>query len=229
MSEAIEIFKILPIKPGFNLKQVNKVKNKLLLKYHPDRANSVKPEQLRKMLVDEYNEIASLINSTDTKIKNDPDIYNSQRDYNKYKHDFEFDYLNTLSDSELKIILDANGLETAGTNRQLKDRIIDNVPERIARLNLTEHLLREQYAPKMEDILREFPENKLVRILELKNIKATGDSVSIIRQIVSSISEDEINNLIKQVDEEISDLRAKLNRLNEKQLKLILDNNNLNS
>lgn len=230
MSEAIEIFKILPIKPDFDLKQVNKVKNKLLLKYHPDRANSVKPEQLRKMLVDEYNEIASLINSTDTKIKNDNNIYKSKYDdYDKYKHDFEFDYLDTLTDSELKIILEANGLKTTGTKRQLKDRIIDNVPERIARLNITEHLLREQYAPKMEDILREFPENKLVRILELKNIKATGDSVSIIRQIVSSISEDEINNLIKQVDDEITDLRAKLNRLSEKQLKLILDNNNLNS
>lgn len=230
MSEASEIFKVLPIKPNFDSKQVDKAYKKLMLKYHPNFVFSVKPEKLKEMLIKEYNEVSSLINTAyNTNIKNNPNIYKSQSAYEKYKADYKLKYLDTLNEHDLIIILEANSLETNGSVGQLIDRIIENVPERIAQLNVKESYLREKYAPKMEDILKEFPENKLVRILELKNIPAKGDSVSIIKQIVSSISEDEINNLINQVDQEINDLRAKLNRLNEKQLKLILDNNNLNS
>ncbi len=229
MSEASEIFKILPIRPNFDLKQVKKKRKEVLFKYHPNCVYSVKPEQLQKKLFEEYNEVSSLINSTYIKIENNTNIYKSREDYDKYKRDYKLKYLNTLNESDFIIILEANNLKTTGSVEQLKDRIIKNVPERIAQLNLKESYLREKYAPKIDDILKEFPENKLVRILELKNIPAKGDSVSLIKQIVSSISEDEINNLIDQVDQEINDLRAKLKKLNEKHLKLILDNNHLNS
>ena len=130
MSEAEKIFKILPIKPDFDLKQVHKAKNKILLRYHPDCIDHVKPEQLKRKLHDKYNEITSIINSTIIIIKNNPTIYNSDSDYKQYIKTFKINYLNTLSNDELKIILKANGLKTIGTVKQLKNRIIDNVPER---------------------------------------------------------------------------------------------------
>ena len=52
-------FDFLPIKPGMELKQVDKGKRKLLFRYHPDRVRSVKPEILRKELYDKYTEISS--------------------------------------------------------------------------------------------------------------------------------------------------------------------------
>lgn len=198
MSEASEIFKILPIGPNFDLKQVKKKRKEVLFKYHPNCIYSVKPEQLQKKLFEEYNEVSSLINSTYIKIENDPNIYKSREDYDKYKKDYELKYLNTLNKSDFIIILESNNLKTTGSEEQLKNRIIEKVPERIAQLNLKESYLREKYALKIEDILKAFPENKLVRILELKKIPAKGDSVSIIKQIVSSISEDEINKLINK-------------------------------
>ena len=227
-------FDFLPIKPGMELKQVDKGKRKLLFRYHPDRVRSVKPEILRKELYDKYTEISSSINSMYNQIKDTWDTVGRFMPEIKKLYEIYMDgyisLLHALPDSSLLVvILEANDLETTGSRNQLEDRIIDNVPIAIASLNIDEHVLRKTHAPKIEDTLKEFPKNKLVRILELKNIHAVGDSFSIIKQIVSSISEDEINNLINQVDGEINDLRAKLNRLNDKQLKLILDNNNLNS
>lgn len=228
------LFDFLPIKPDMELKQVDKGKRKLLFRYHPYRVRSVKPEILRKELYDKYTEISSSINSMYNQIKDTWDTVGRFMPEIKKLYEIYVDgyisLLHALPDSSLLVvILEANDLETTGSRNQLEDRIIDNVPIAIASLNIDEHVLRQTHTPKIEDTLKEFPENKLVRILELKNINAVGDSFSIIKQIVSSITEDEINNLIDQVDGEINDLRAKLNRLNDKQLKLILDNNNLNS
>lgn len=222
-------FEILPIKPDFDYKKVKKVSNKkVLFRYHPDNVLNEKPEELQKKLKDKYRAVFKLASSTLKNIKKGLMSYDSQEDYNEYV-DFYKRNLGNLNKPDLIIILKANDLPTDGNKTQLQDRIIENVPSIIASLNIEEHDLREEYTPDMKDILKEFPTNKLARILELKNINAVGDSVSLINQIVYSISEDEINDLINQVDREINDLRSKLNRLNDNQLKLILENNNLNS
>lgn len=229
MRDEVIAYTILPIKPGDNLKEIEKkVRKKVFKKYHTDRVSSVEPKELKKELTEKYEETFQLANSTLNIILNHDRSLPDSFEYALYLNLCE-QVFPKYNKTQLIIILEANGLNTTGNKAQLIDRIIDNVPLFIAQLNLTEHHLREKYTPKIEDILKKFPENKLIRILELKNIKPMGDSYSLIKQIASSMDDDEINNLINQVDKEINDLKAKLYRLNDKQLKLILDNNNLNS
>lgn len=229
MTDDVIAYTILPIKPGDNLKEIEKkVRKKIFKKYHPDKVSSVEPKELKTELREKYNEIFQLANSTLNNILNNIRTPPDSFEYALYLGLCE-QVFPKYNKTQLKIILDANGLNAAGNKEQLIDRIIDNVPLFIAQLNLNEHHLREKYKPKIEDTLKKFPENKLIRILELKNIKPMGDSFSLIKQIASIMSDDEINNLINQVDNEINDLKVKLYRLNDKQLKLILDNNNLNS
>ena len=228
MLEIRTVFEILPIKPNFNKKQVKKEGNKLLARYKPDKVSREKPDELKDILMAKYREVFKLANNQLTQIKkgnlnyNTPDLYDGY--INSYKQE-----LRNYNESDFIIILKANDLPTDGNKTQLLNRILENVPSVIASLNLEEDYLREQYVPSMEDILNEFRENKLVRILQLKNIRPNGNSTSLINQIVSNISEDELNNLIEQVDREIADLKDKLNGLRDEQLKLILDNNNFNS
>lgn len=230
MLETDAVFEILPIKPSDDLDQIEDIINdEILFRYHPDNITDNEPEKLKEKLKPEYREICLLATSTLTSIKRDPTLYMDEEDYEDYKSFFK-DNLNTLNKPDLTIILDANGLPTNGNKQQLIDRILENVPSAIAVLNLKEHDLRKECTPDIEETLKEFPNNKLVRILELKNIDAEGDKMSLINQIKShTIDEDEINNLINQVDDEISNLRGKLGRLKESQLKLILENNNLDS
>ena len=228
MIEIDTVFEILPIKPGFNKKQVNKACKKNQIRYKPDTVGNVNPEELKDILMDKYREISKLANSTLRDVKKGKIPYNSQDDYNAYKSFFKRN-LNSLNKDDLIVILEANELPTDGNKTQLQNRIIDNVPSQIASLNIEEHDLRKQYKPNIKEILKRFRDNKLVRILQLKNIQPNGNSTSLINQIVSNISEDEIYNLIDQVDREINDSKDKLNSLNEQQLKQILDNNNFNS
>lgn len=228
MLEINTAFEILPIKPGFNKKQVNKAGKKILARYKPDKVGDVNPEELKNILKDKYREIFKLANSTWRDVKKGEIQYNSPEDYNAYKNIFKRK-LNGLNKDDLIVILKSNEFPTDGNKTQLQNRIIENVPSQIAVLNMEEHDLRKQYKPRIEEVLRRFRDNKLVRILQLKNIQPSGDSTSLINQIVSNISENEINNLIDQVDREINDAKDKLNGLNDQQLKQILDNNNFNS
>ena len=228
MLEIRTVFEILPIKPNFTKKQVKKAGNKLLARYKPDKVRRVKPDELKDKLMTKYREVFKLANNQLTEIKKGNLNYNIPDAYNGYINSYRQE-LRNYNESDFKIILKANDLPTDGNKTQLQNRILENVPSFIASLNLEEDYLREQYVPSMEDILKEFRENKLVRILQLKNITPSGNSTALINQIVSNISEDELNNLIEQVDREIDDLKTKLNGLRDEQLKLILDNNNFNS
>ncbi len=228
MIEIRTVFEILPIKPDFNKKQVNSKSKRILARYKPDKVRRVKPKELSEILMAEYREIFKLANSKWQDIKNGDVSYQNQSAYQSYRNSYK-EELQNFNTSDFVIILEANKLPADGNDEQLQDRILDNVPSVIASLNLKEGHLREQYVPDIKDTLKEFPDNKLVRILELKNIPASGNAESLINQIVSNISEDEINRLIGQVDREISNLKAKLNNLRDEQLKLILDNNSFNS
>ena len=229
MLQIITAFEILPIKPGFNKKQIKKTSKKFLFNYHPARVGNVKPKELQEKLSEKYNEIFKTANHTLKSIKKGEELtYNSQDAYNGYITTFKQE-LKNFNKEDFIIILEANGLPVDGTKTQLQDRILEHVPSVIASLNLEEDYLRQTYKPNMKDILKEFPDNKLVRILELKNIRASGNSSSLINQIVSNINENEINNLIEQIDREIDDFKVKLNGLRDEQLRLILDNNNFNS
>ena len=228
MLEINTAFEILPIKPGFNKKQINKAGKKTLARYKPDKVRDVNPEELKDILMDKYREIFKLANTTWMDVKKGNMQYNSQESYNSYKTFFKRN-LDSLTKDDLIVILEANELPTDGNKNQLQNRIIDNVPSHIAVLNKEEHDLREQYKPRIEEVLKRFKDNKLVRILQLKNIQANGNSTTLINKIVSNISEDEIYNLIDQVDREIDDAKNKLNGLNDQQLKQILDNNDFNS
>lgn len=228
MIEIRTIFEILPLKPEFNKKQANRASKKILARYKPDKVRRVKPEELKDMLMAEYREISKLANAKIRDIKKGDLSYTNQGAYMSYISSYKQE-LGNFNKPDYIIILEANNLPTDGNNTQLQDRILENVPSVIASLNLKEHHLREQYVPDIRDTLKEFPENKLVRILELKNISARGNKESLINQIASNISEDEINRLIEQVDGEINNLKAKLKELREEQLKLILDNNSFNS
>ena len=223
------VFEILPIKPSFSFKEIKKAKNRLILLYHTDKIihKNITPEELKIKLTEKYNNITKLINSTFMDIEKDQAVY-TESDYNRYLR-FYKKILKNYTEDQLKIILKANKLETNGSREKLEEIIIENVPSEIAKLNLDEHNLREKYVSDIKDTLKNFPENKLIRILELKGIAAIGDPLSLINQIASNINEDEIKTLIKKTDEEINNLKAKLFKLNEKQLTLILDNNNLNS
>ena len=228
MIEINTVFEILPIKPNFTKKQVNKAGKIISFRYSTVKVRNVNPEELRDILMDEYREISKLANSTIRDIKKGKISYNSPNDYDAYTNFFKRN-LNGLNKNDLIIILDANELPTDGNKTQLQKRVLENVPSQIASLNIKEYDLRKQYKPRIEEVLRRFKDNKLVRILQLKNIQPTGNSTSLINQIVSNISENEINNLIDQVDREINDAKDKLNGLNDQQLKQILDNNNFNS
>lgn len=228
MLEINTAFEILPIKPGFNKKQINNAGKKTLARYKPDKVRDVNPEELKDILMDKYREIFKLANTTWMDVKKGNMQYNSQESYNSYKTFFKRN-LDSLTKDDLIVILEANELPTDGNKNQLQNRIIDNVPSHIAVLNKDEHDLREQYKPRIEEVLKRFKDNKLVRILQLKNIQANGNSTTLINKIVSNISEDEIYNLIDQVDREIDDAKNKLNGLNDQQLKQILDNNDFNS
>ena len=228
MIEINTVFEILPIKPNFTKKQVNKAGKIISFRYSTVKVRNVNPEELRDILMDEYREISKLANSTIRDIKKGKISYNSPNDYEAYTNFFKRN-LNGLNKNDLIIILDANELPTDGNKTQLQKRVLENVPSQIASLNIKEYDLRKQYKPRIEEVLRRFRDNKLVRILQLKNIQPTGNSTSLINQIVSNISENEINNLIDQVDREINDAKDKLNGLNDQQLKQILDNNNFNS
>lgn len=228
MIEINTAFEILPIKPDFNKKQVKKAGKKILFRYSPTRVVNVKPNELKDKLTDMYREISKLANSTLTEIKKGDTSYKSHEAYNAYVTFFKRN-LEALYKNDLIVILKANEMPTDGNKRQLQTRILENIPSQIASLNITEHDLRGEYDPDIKGILEEFRDNKLVRILQLKNIIPNGDSTALINQIISNISENEINNLIEQVDQEIDDSKDKLKRLNDQQLKLILDNNNFNS
>ena len=228
MIEINTVFEILPIKPNFTKKQVNKAGKIISFRYSTVKVRNVNPEELRDILMDEYREISKLANSTIRDIKKGKISYNSPNDYDAYTNFFKRN-LNGLNKNDLIIILDANELPTDGNKTQLQKRVLENVPSQIASLNIKEYDLRKQYKPRIEEVLRRFKDNKLVRILQLKNIQPTGNSTPLINQIVSNISENEINNLIDQVDREINDAKDKLNGLNDQQLKQILDNNNFNS
>lgn len=228
MIEINTVFEILPIKPNFTKKQVSKAGKIISFRYSTVKVRNVNPEQLRDILMDEYREISKLANSTIRDIKKGKISYNSPNDYTAYKNFFKRN-LNGLNKNDLIIILEANELPTDGNKTQLQNRVLENVPSQIASLNIKEHDLRKQYKPRIEEVLKRFKDNKLVRILQLKNIQANGNSTILINKIVSNISEDEINNLINQVDREIDDAKNKLNGLNDQQLKQILDNNDFNS
>ena len=217
MIEINSVFEILPIKPDFTRKQVNKAGKIISFRYSPGRVRNVNPEELKDILMEKYREISKLINSTLHDVKKGKKPYNLPEVYEEYKSYFK-DNLKVLNKDELIVILEANELPIDGNKTQLQNRIVENVPLQIALLNNDEHKLREQYKPRIEEILKRFNDNKLVRILQLKNIQPTGNSTSIIiNQIVSNISENEINNLIDQVDREINDAKDKLNGLNDQQ------------
>ena len=228
MLEIRTVFEILPIKPDFNKKQVKKAGNKLLARYKPDKVRRVKPDELKDILMVKYREVFKLANDQLTQIKKGNLNYNTPTLYDEYINSYKQE-LKNYNESDFIIILKANDLPTDGNKTQLLNRILENVPSVIASLNLEQDYLEDVHKPKPEDILKDFRENKLVRILQLKNIRPNGNSTSLINQIVSNISEDELNNLIEQVDREIDELKDKLNGLREEQLKLILDNNNFNS
>lgn len=220
-------FEILPIKPTYNQQEVEKAKKKILFRYRPDVVRNEKPDKLKKELLYRYREIFKLANSTAKKIKKGELSY-STNNYNVYRNYIK-ENLRPLNKNDFIIILKANDLPTNGRKNELEARIIENVPLYVVRLNLEEHQLREQYVLDIKDVLNELKDNKLVRILELKNIRPNGNKSSLINQIISNNSEEEINNLINQVESEINELKNKLNRLSDDKLRLILKNNDINS
>ena len=215
-------FKIIPIKEGFDKNKIIKVINKILLKYHPDKSNKTSSEKINLKIYEEYNEISKLLNLLRAEAKKgNLKTYK----YREYKKKFS-SKVKKYSDEDIKIILNENSLDTKGSRNDLEERIINNVPSLIVKLNLKVNNIMKNSVP---DLLNELSENKLIRILELKNIQPMGDKFALTKLILHNINNIEILNLINQVNDEILEYKLKLNELSDNQLQKILTINNLNS
>ena len=222
----IHPFEVLPIKSNPSEKEIKRAKSKIVLRYFPSTVYHMKDEEFGSKVYKKYNDLFVIINGI---FKKGINTYNlSQQKYNEYKNEFNTT-LNKYTVSQLKDILNENNLEITGNKETLKNRIIENVPSKISEINLWEVEERKKYTPDFEKILKKYENNFLIRILEIKNLQTFGDKFSLIKQITTNIDKNEIENLIRQVEDELNEYRVKLNRLTQNQLKVILDNNNLRS
>lgn len=217
-------FKVIPINPNFSKNEILKAINKMLFSYHPDKSAKTNDMQINKRIRAKYTEISSSINQIRNELKKN-NITINRFSYQNYQKKFKNNMKN-YSNDELIIILKENSIDTTGNRNIHEEKILNNVPSRIAKLNLWEFNEKKQI---INNILNSATDVVLIRILELKNITPAGDRFSYIKQIKHNIDEHEIEDLISQVNEEITGIRIKLENLNKTQLQKILTNHNLNS
>lgn len=217
-------FEYLPIKPNFSKKELRKARNAFIIRYHPDHYVRTNDEKLNKKAIKKYEDIFININSILPYIKKDLLDFD-QYSYDIYVRSFRLK-LNRYSKEDLEVILKANEEDFDGTKEQLKNRIINKVPSKVAELNIWEFNEKKILTEK---ILKKLSEKDLIKILKTKKLSTKGNKNTLIQTIVLNYTEDEINNLISQIKEEENKFKTKLESLKVKQLKLLLSNENLNT
>ena len=220
----INPYEILPVKPYFTLKQVKKARKKIFRYYYPTLSKKTNNDILNDKIKEKYNELATLINSFVSDFE-DGNASLSQTTYDIYVDDFEFE-CEEYSKEELEIILNANALETSGNKIDLERRVVENIPSKVAEINIWEHNeLKDIYKTNLESLKL----YQLKQLLETKGKNTSGTKKELINRIIFEFSEDEINRFVEEIQDKTYENRKNLNSLNLKQLKQILSNNNLNS
>lgn len=215
-------FEILPVKPGFTKKQINKAKKPFILRYFPDKSSKTNDEKLNKKIYEKYHEYAQLLNAVMYDYTDGLDIF-TQTDYDSYVRRFRLK-LNRYSKEDLEVILKANDIEKSGNKEQLKNEVLRSIPSKVAELNIWEFNEKKRLT---ERTLNRLSEKDLKKILKTKRLSTKGNKNSLIQSIVLNFTENEINNLIEQIKEEELKFKTKLQALKVKQLKLLLSNENL--
>ena len=215
-------FEILPVKPGFTKKQINKAKKPFILRYFPDKSSKTNDEKLNKKIYEKYHEYAQLLNAVMYDYNDGLDVF-TQTDYDSYVRRFRLK-LNRYSKEDLEVILKANDIEKSGNKEQLKNEVLRSIPLKVAELNIWEFNEKKKLT---ERILKKLSEKDLKKILKTKRLSTKGNKNSLIQSIVLNFTENEINSLIEQIKEEELKFKTKLQALKVKQLKLLLSNENL--
>ena len=215
-------FEILPVKPGFTKKQINKAKKPFILRYFPDKSSKTNDEKLNKKIYEKYHEYAQLLNAVMYDYNDGLDVF-TQTDYDSYVRRFRLK-LNRYSKEDLEVILKANDIEKSGNKEQLKNEVLRSIPSKVAELNIWEFNEKKKLT---ERILKRLSEKDLKKILKTKRLSTKGNKNSLIQSIVLNFTENEINSLIEQIKEEELKFKTKLQALKVKQLKLLLSNENL--
>ena len=222
MANNLNPYQFLPIKPSFTIKEIKKARKKYF-KYHPDRSKKTNNEEINNKLKEEYTKFFAKFNSVFEDLEKGTMSYDRWV-YEIYLIGFRQFINNFYSKEELEIILKENGLSTTGNKDILIENVLNNVPSEVAKLNLFEYSLFENF---IKDNLESLENYQLSRILEIKGYPSKGTKTVLIDRIIQKISEDEIDQLVNDVKNETEQFKSQLKTLTNDQLKEILSNNDI--